>query len=101
VLTLCYSLTLNIVSIENDFEGTNRIDRCAAIIRASPGPTIIYITTQKNTENVSNGLVGKGIDCRSYHAGMDAAARKSVQEWFMVSPTACVCATIAFGMVSS
>lgn len=43
--------------------------------------------------------MAKGIKCKFYHAGMSQATRKATQEWFMESPTAVVCATIAFGMV--
>ncbi|KZW02464.1 ATP-dependent DNA helicase [Exidia glandulosa HHB12029] len=93
-----HNLHLQIESIPDDPEGSDRIERCARIIRASPGPTIIYVTRQQNTENVANELVAKGIPARFYHAGMDVGARKTTQEWFMESPNAVVCATIAFGM---
>ncbi|EJD47681.1 ATP-dependent DNA helicase [Auricularia subglabra TFB-10046 SS5] len=92
------SLQLEIDSIPTDPEGVIRIGKAAALIKGHPGPTIIYVTSQKNTENVANALCSMGIPARFYHAGMETGARKTTQEWFMSSPTAVVCATIAFGM---
>ncbi len=43
-------------------------------------------------------LEGHDIPARAYHAGMDAADRHAVQDWFMGSSDAVVVATIAFGM---
>jgi ATP-dependent DNA helicase RecQ len=71
----------------------------AEFCRSHVGPTIIYITTQANSTNVALALQAKGLQTRAYHAGLDPAERKSVQDWFMTSSTAVVCATIAFGMV--
>ncbi|KAG8972658.1 hypothetical protein FRC05_009669 [Tulasnella sp. 425] len=91
-------LRLRIESIADDPQGNERIERTIQFCRANPGPTIVYVTQQKNTENVAQALGEAGLAARSYHAGMDAASRKATQEWFMESSTAIVCATIAFGM---
>lgn len=76
-----------------------RIERSIQFCKANPGPTIVYVTQQKNSENVAQALKEAGLSARHYHAGMDPVSRKATQEWFMESPTAIVCATIAFGMV--
>ncbi len=63
-----------------------------------PGPTIVYVTLQKTAEQVAAFLSHQGLPARAYHAGLDGEARHIVQDWFMSSATAIVCATIAFGM---
>jgi superfamily II DNA helicase RecQ len=89
------SLHLSIVSVDEDPEGKARAALAAAHLRAHPGPSIVYITTQANTEAVAAQLVAAGVPARAYHAGLDPAQRKAAQEWFMASPTAVVCATSA------
>jgi superfamily II DNA helicase RecQ len=95
VLTARRSLHLSIVSVDEDPEGKARAALAAAHLRAHPGPSIVYITTQANTEAVAAQLVAAGVPARAYHAGLDPAQRKAAQEWFMASPTAVVCATSA------
>ena len=63
-----------------------------------PGSVIVYVTLQATAEEVAGRLVSQGFAARPYHAGLEAAERKDVQEWFMASSQAVVVATIAFGM---
>jgi ATP-dependent DNA helicase RecQ len=63
-----------------------------------PGATIIYVTLQKTAERVAAMLDRAGHPARPYHAGMEAAERTDVQEWWMSSDRNIVVATIAFGM---
>lgn len=62
------------------------------------GCTIVYVTTQKTSEEVALWLTEQGLDARAYHAGLDDEVRKSVQDWFMSEQNSIVVATIAFGM---
>src|SRR6266511_4059404 len=64
----------------------------------TPGPTIVYVTLQKTAERVAEQLVAARLPARAYHAGLDAAVRVDVQEWWMASDRGIVVATIAFGM---
>jgi ATP-dependent DNA helicase RecQ len=68
--------------------------------RANPGSGIVYCSTRKTVERVTDLLAGKlrGRTICAYHAGMDPAARTSNQERFMQTPGAVVVATNAFGM---
>ncbi|KAG8986093.1 hypothetical protein FRB90_004232 [Tulasnella sp. 427] len=93
-----HNLHLQIETVADDPQGSERIERTIQFCRANPGPTIVYVTQQKNTENVALALQSAGLSARCYHAGMNSEVRKATQEWFMESPTAVVCATIAFGM---
>jgi ATP-dependent DNA helicase RecQ len=63
-----------------------------------PGPTIVYVTLQRTAEEVAGRLGAAGFPAKAYHAGMEAAERVAVQEWFAPSDRAVVVATIAFGM---
>ena len=62
------------------------------------GPTIVYVTLQKTTEEVADFLEKAGLNARVYHAGLKNEVRAEVQDWFMASNDAIVVATIAFGM---
>ncbi|HEX9734737.1 MAG TPA: ATP-dependent DNA helicase RecQ [Thermoanaerobaculia bacterium] len=63
-----------------------------------PGPTIVYVTLQRTSEEVAGRLAAAGFDARAYHAGMETEDRNRVQEAFLASDRAVVVATIAFGM---
>ncbi len=62
------------------------------------GPTIVYVTLQKTSEEVAAYLASAGLPARAYHAGMKDEQRTEVQDWFMGSDDGIVVATIAFGM---
>ncbi len=63
-----------------------------------PGSTIVYVTFQRQAEDVARMLAAAGLEARAYHAGMEADDRARVQEWWAASDRAIVVATIAFGM---
>lgn len=86
-------------SVEDDYDGSKRIELVRKHLRANPGPSIVYLTTQKHTEQVARELSNGQLSVKHYHAGMPQDERKATQEWFMASENAVVCATIAFGMV--
>lgn len=61
-------------------------------------PTIVYTTLQKTAGDTAQYLSGRGINAKAYHAGMDNVERENIQNSFMSGNTACIVATIAFGM---
>jgi ATP-dependent DNA helicase RecQ len=76
--------------------------RRAALVEAvaeSEGPGIVYVATRSETEELAAMLVPRGVQARTYHAGMAARERDAVQDAFM-SGEDCrvVVATVAFGM---
>ncbi len=76
-----------------------RIGVLIARLKARPrGPTIVYVTLQKTSEQVAAALAAAGFAAEAYHAGMEAEAREAVQNRFMASDERIVVATIAFGM---
>ncbi len=68
------------------------------VAATSPGPTIVYVTLQKEAERVANLLEAAGHAAQAYHAGLKSDARSNIQDWFMASSDGIVVATIAFGM---
>lgn len=62
------------------------------------GSTIIYVTLQKQTENLANILVEAGFKAKAFHAGMTPEAKTKLQDDFMRSNDMIMVATIAFGM---
>lgn len=69
-----------------------------AFLKAHPGPSIIYVTLQKQSEDLAEQLRSQGFKARHFHAGMKPADKTSCQESFMASNDMIVVATIAFGM---
>ncbi|CZR69417.1 related to QDE3 protein (involved in gene silencing) [Phialocephala subalpina] len=67
-------------------------------LKDNPGPTIVYVTLQKHTEDMALELKRQGFRARSFHAGMDAATKANLQDDFMRSDDLIIVATIAFGM---
>lgn len=71
-----------------------------AVKKAAPkGSGLIYGGTRRNCEELSKKITNKlGIVAKAYHAGVDAAIRKQIQEEWIVGTTPLVVATNAFGM---
>jgi ATP-dependent DNA helicase RecQ len=63
-----------------------------------PGPTIVYVTLQKDAMRVARVLAEAGIEARPYHAGLAPELRAETQDWWTASSAGIVVATIAFGM---
>ncbi len=63
-----------------------------------PGPTIVYVTLQRQAEECAAHLRRSGLSAQAYHAGMAAEERVAVQNAFMSGSLPIICATIAFGM---
>ena len=59
---------------------------------------IIYCTSRRRTEEVSQKLIAKGLKARCYHAGLDLDERQTVQDLFIKDEVDIVVATVAFGM---
>ena len=68
-------------------------------IKANPHKSgIIYCLSRKKVEELAGVLKANEIKAAAYHAGMDAAARSSTQDDFIMERIDVIVATIAFGM---
>lgn len=54
-------------------------------LKTHPGPTIIYVTLQKQSEQLADDLRSQGFYAKSFHAGMKTEAKTQLQEEFMRS----------------
>nr|XP_027201341.1 ATP-dependent DNA helicase Q-like 1 [Dermatophagoides pteronyssinus] len=59
---------------------------------------IVYCFSRSNCQKIVKLLKTKNVSAAMYHAGMSAAARKSVQTHWMANRMKIIVATIAFGM---
>jgi hypothetical protein len=69
-----------------------------AFLKKNPGPSIVYVTLQKQTEQLALDLQRQGFKARAFHAGMETPAKSQLQDEFMKNDNLIICATIAFGM---
>lgn len=67
-------------------------------LKKHPGPTIIYVTLQKQAEELADQLRKHNFKTEHFHAGMQASDKIRVQDAFMKSNSLIIVATIAFGM---
>ncbi len=73
-------------------------DKCLELISRFKTPAIIYTSSRKNAEEVSEFLTFKRISCSYYHAGLAHEERKKIQEDFLNDNIPIIAATNAFGM---
>ncbi|HWT00978.1 MAG TPA: RecQ family ATP-dependent DNA helicase [Pyrinomonadaceae bacterium] len=90
------NLSIVVVHTQKEREKINHIRALAS--KHAAGSGIIYTSTRKAVEQVTNRLLGAGLNVIGYHAGMDEAARTSAQEDFMAGRAQMIVATNAFGM---
>ncbi|KAF2029759.1 ATP-dependent DNA helicase [Setomelanomma holmii] len=79
-------------------KGTDVTTKLVAHLKTYPGASIVYITLQKQAEELAAELVNQGFPARAYHAGMKPEVRTMTQDDFLTSKDMIVVATIAFGM---
>ncbi len=73
-------------------------ERCLELIHQHKSPAIIYASSRKKTEELSEFLRLNKINCQYYHAGLDPIIRKKIQEDFIEDRVPIIIATNAFGM---
>jgi ATP-dependent DNA helicase RecQ len=64
----------------------------------SDGAAVIYAATRRQTENINEYLVKKGVSSAAFHAGLKAPEKKQIQEDFIAGQIQVIVATNAFGM---
>jgi ATP-dependent DNA helicase RecQ len=67
-------------------------------LRKNDGLAIVYASTRKSVDRLSNMLEAQGIAAAAYHAGLDDQRRRDVQQSFMAERLRVIVATNAFGM---
>ncbi|HWN11777.1 MAG TPA: ATP-dependent DNA helicase RecQ [Pyrinomonadaceae bacterium] len=90
------NLTIDVVHTEKDREKVGRIKRLANSTHGGSG--IIYASTRKAVEQVTQSLGAEGLSVTAYHAGLSDSARVKAQNEFMSGGAQIIVATNAFGM---
>ena len=67
-------------------------------LSSNPGPSIVYVTLQKQTKALADDLRDHGFNAKEFHAGMQSSEKTLIQDQFMASADLVIVATIAFGM---
>ncbi len=78
--------------------GAKKFEKCVELISIYKTPAIIYTSSRKKTEEISEYLLLHRINSAAYHAGMHPEERKRIQEAFITDEIRVICATNAFGM---
>jgi len=73
---------------------TELYPRLYTFLKQNPGPSIIYVTLQKHTEQLATRLQAEGFKARAFHAGMDTAEKTRLQDEFMRSDNLIMVATM-------
>jgi hypothetical protein len=63
----------------------SKLDQVIPILKSRTGPAIIYVTLQKEAEDVALILQNLKISADAYHAGLKTEERKRVQDSFASS----------------
>ncbi len=67
-------------------------------VLSQSGSGLIYAPTRRIVTEVSETLSQAGVSCAAYHAGLDGAERRRVQDRFVCDEVKVIVATSAFGM---
>ena len=79
-------------------KGRDLTDLFSLLGRHRGESAIIYCGSRKATEEMAQTLSECGFTAEAYHAGLESADRRSIQDRFIRDQTPIVVATIAFGM---
>ncbi|KAJ8129591.1 hypothetical protein O1611_g4045 [Lasiodiplodia mahajangana] len=75
-----------------------KFPRLLKFLNDHDGPTLVYVTIQKQAEDLANRLSKQGHDAAVFHAGLPTERKLQTQDDFMAGRVRIVVATIAFGM---
>jgi len=89
------NLRYHVVSARTEPEKDSAIVR---ILRETPGLAVVYASTRRTVERITNLLNDARVPAIAYHAGLDDAHRREVQDAFMKERVRVIVATNAFGM---
>ncbi|EGY19062.1 ATP-dependent DNA helicase RecQ [Verticillium dahliae VdLs.17] len=89
------SFRLEAVAISKQEE---KRDLLVAYLKKHKGSTLVYVTQQRQAEDLALELRKQGFKVQAFHAGMKTEEKTRIQDAFMASKVDIVVATIAFGM---
>ena len=83
------------LNVETD---VNKPSKTFELLYNIKGPAIVYTSSRKKAEEISEYLLLKGITCAYYHAGVSSNERRKIQDDFISGKLRVIAATNAFGM---
>jgi len=89
------NLTFHVRHVEDD---DDRRRRLLALLKPYRGAAVVYVPTRSAAERWSRALLHAGVSAAPYHAGLEHAVRRTIQQEFLADRIDCVVATSAFGM---
>ncbi|KAI1112270.1 ATP-dependent DNA helicase recQ [Nemania sp. NC0429] len=76
----------------------DKFPRLLKFLKDHSGPTLVYVTAQKQAEDLAENLSKQGHSAAAFHAGLPTDRKSGTQDAFMAGNVRIVVATIAFGM---
>ncbi|KAI0450247.1 ATP-dependent DNA helicase recQ [Xylaria acuta] len=76
----------------------DKFPRLLKFLKEHDGPTLVYVTVQKQAEDLADHLSKAGHSTAAFHAGLSTERKTQTQDAFMAGSIRIVVATIAFGM---
>ncbi|GAW13817.1 hypothetical protein ANO14919_032070 [Xylariales sp. No.14919] len=76
----------------------DKFPRLLKFLKDHDGPTLVYVTTQKQAEGLADDLSKSRHSVACFHAGLSTEQKTQTQDAFMAGKVRIVVATIAFGM---
>ncbi|KAI8947586.1 ATP-dependent DNA helicase recQ [Xylaria longipes] len=76
----------------------DKFPRLLKFLKDHDGPTLVYVTVQRQAEDLANHLSRAGHSAAVFHAGLPTEKKIQTQDAFMAGDVRVVVATIAFGM---
>ncbi|MBI9073082.1 MAG: RecQ family ATP-dependent DNA helicase [Melioribacteraceae bacterium] len=73
-------------------------ERTLELLEQHNSPAIIYTSTRKNAEELTDYLKLRNVNCNFYHAGLSSEMRRMIQDDFLNDNIDVIIATNAFGM---
>jgi ATP-dependent DNA helicase RecQ len=89
------NLAYHVLPARND---TEKDALLVETLKKHDGLAVVYASTRKSVDRLSFMLEQQGVSAAGYHAGLDDAHRREVQEAFMTESIRAIIATNAFGM---
>ncbi len=86
------NLVLNVIRTGEKKEHT------LELLSGEAKPAIVYCSTRKKAESLTDYLKIQGVNCECYHAGLNSSLRKMIQDDFIKNRIEVIVATNAFGM---
>lgn len=96
--SICNNLHFSVISITKDNIEDNKYREMRNLIESKSCPTIVYVNTVKETEELSNRLEQDGFNAKPYNGQMDSKDKREIQDGFISNKIQIIIATSAFGM---